>query len=289
MSYNKNKKEYVGYVYLVTCEESGKQYVGLTTTTPHKRWLQHVNDTKSINRKTCKFHNAINKYGEDSFIVEIIKSVICKTEDELRQSLIELEKKYIKKYNTYENGYNATAGGEGYGLKYGEDNPFFGHTHSAESKQKIGESSRIRNAWLSTNTKEAKKKMVETKRKNGTQWFSDKARETAKIVNSTRKQTKEEIQKRLKTIADKRKVDPNFGKTDWAPELKQKMSKSRGGKSIDQFTIDGTLIRHWDGLYEIRDVLGYDSSSICKNCKGKIKTAYGYVWKYSNDNIEKIA
>ena len=281
MSYNKKTKKYTGYIYLLTCETTGKQYIGLTTVTPYKRWLQHIADAKRLDIKTSKLHNAINKYGEDDFIIEIIKTISSTNKQELKNTLAKLEIEYIKKFNTYPNGYNMTIGGEGLKEKCGEDNPFYGHKHSEETKAKIGKASIIRKAWIPMNTEDATQKMIETKRKNGTLGFSEKARAAAKIANTGRKQSSETIAKRNKTMATKRMDDPEYGIVNWTPDLKLKVSRSRGGKSINQYNTDGSLIKQWFGLYDIKDSLGYDSSSICKCCRGHQNTAYGYKWSYA--------
>lgn len=61
----------------------------------------------SKRRSSYKIYNAINKYGSENFYVETLDDNI--PIDELDQKEIE----YIKKYNSYENGYNSTPGGDG--------------------------------------------------------------------------------------------------------------------------------------------------------------------------------
>ena len=41
-----------------------------------------------------------------------------------------------------------------------------------------------------------------------------------------------------------------------------------------------TVPKKWYGSHEIERELGYDNGYIIKCCKGYIKRAYGYVWKY---------
>lgn len=57
-----------------------------------------------------QFHQAIRKYGLDSFDFEIVAEL---TPEEYNPELLNnLEKFFIKYYNSYENGYNATEGGD---------------------------------------------------------------------------------------------------------------------------------------------------------------------------------
>ena len=51
-------------------------------------------------------------------------------------------------------------------------------------------------------------------------------------------------------------------------------------KPIVQLSLDGSVIKRWESAREIRDTLGYDPSNISSCCKGKLKTAYGSIWKF---------
>lgn len=57
-----------------------------------------------------QFHQAIRKYGIENFDFEILVEI--EKENYSSELLNNLEKFYIKKYNSFENGYNATIGGE---------------------------------------------------------------------------------------------------------------------------------------------------------------------------------
>ncbi len=48
---------------------------------------------------------------------------------------------------------------------------------------------------------------------------------------------------------------------------------------ILQFTLKGEFIKEWECISDV--ILdGFDPSNVCWCCKGKLKTAYGYIWKY---------
>lgn len=77
--------------------------------------------------------------------------------------------------------------------------------------------------------------------------------------------------------------NPNFGK-HLSKETKEKLSKAnmgKGSKSILQYTKDNEFIKEWIGAREAARILGIDSSSITKCCKGKIKSIGGFIWKYA--------
>ena len=95
----------MGFIYLVTNKINGKQYVGKTKFDINTRWIQHKSEAKRL-KPNVYFVRALNKYGCDNFTVKEIEQ--CP--DDL---LFEREKYYIKQYDTYNNGYNSTLGGEG--------------------------------------------------------------------------------------------------------------------------------------------------------------------------------
>lgn len=99
-----------GLVYKATCIETGKCYIGITITSLENRKCQHVGDA---NRgSNLHFHRAIRKYGEESFIWEILETISAGSKESLTCCLKSLEKLYIDKYNSYHNGYNSTMGGD---------------------------------------------------------------------------------------------------------------------------------------------------------------------------------
>lgn len=55
---------------------------------------------------------------------------------------------------------------------------------------------------------------------------------------------------------------------------------------VNQFTKDGRFIRTWDCINEIQNQLGYNTGHICKCCKGKLKSAYGFIWRYTDDPLQ---
>jgi uncharacterized protein YktA (UPF0223 family) len=92
------------YLYLHT-SPSKKHYVGITTILPEQRWRKNGRGYKTGSQK--KFERAIIKYGWDNFNHEILCE--CSTLEEAK----ELEIFFIKKYDSYYNGYNSTLGGDG--------------------------------------------------------------------------------------------------------------------------------------------------------------------------------
>ena len=55
----------------------------------------------------------------------------------------------------------------------------------------------------------------------------------------------------------------------------------RLSKAINQLTLSGELINTFEGIREAERITGIKNQSISQCCKGKYKTAGGYIWEYS--------
>jgi group I intron endonuclease len=102
---------FTGYIYLITNKVNNKQYVGKTLSTIQKRWNGHCNC--AMRGKCNKFYSAIRKYGKDSFTWTCLGMHNALTKKELNEILSSEEIRLIAKFNTFKEGYNSTAGGEG--------------------------------------------------------------------------------------------------------------------------------------------------------------------------------
>lgn len=66
-----------------------------------------------------------------------------------------------------------------------------------------------------------------------------------------------------------------------------------GGKfricPICQYDLTGTLLNCWDSIQAVETTLGFNNSKITAAAKGGYgrRTAYGYVWRYSNEDFNK--
>lgn len=99
----KNRK---GKIYIIKNKVNDKVYIGQTVMTLNERFKSHLKPSVCKTRGSYKLYNAINKYGAENFYCELI----CETTD--LETLNDLEMYYIDKYNSYENGYNSTRGGD---------------------------------------------------------------------------------------------------------------------------------------------------------------------------------
>lgn len=137
-----------GIIYKATLTLDNRCYIGQTTQELSKRKYRHKwNSTQNKLNSNNHFYNAINLYGFDSFIWEIIETVECKNQDDLKCTLNQLEIDYITKYNSYNLGFNSNfGGGSNLGFSFSEESrnkisiSNSGKTRTEETKLKISES-----------------------------------------------------------------------------------------------------------------------------------------------------
>lgn len=88
-----------------------KIYIGQSIDLEQRRYA-HKSSAFNKNAKdyNSQFHQAIRKYGLENFSYEVIVEI--SKEEYSKQILDDLEKYFIKYYDSYKNGYNATEGGD---------------------------------------------------------------------------------------------------------------------------------------------------------------------------------
>lgn len=94
-----------GFIYKITNNVNGKVYIGQTIQTIKERFYQHCATKCSDSVLNMAIHKAIKKYGKSNFTIEVIEEVD-------KDSLNDREKFWIEYYNSYNNGYNSTRGGQ---------------------------------------------------------------------------------------------------------------------------------------------------------------------------------
>jgi group I intron endonuclease len=107
-------------IYKATNKVNGKSYIGFDSNWPNRTY-GHKRESLKCN-SNYKFHRAIRKYGWKAFEWE----VICQSLDG-KYLLNTMEGYFIQYYDTFENGYNMTLGGDG----------TLGHIVSEDHKKKL--------------------------------------------------------------------------------------------------------------------------------------------------------
>lgn len=302
----------MGCVYRATNIITHKQYIGKTILTLQKRRHQHW---VARCKDATYFHNALNKYGQDAFVWEVLSS----NDDE--NALHELEKFYIKECNTMiPNGYNMTLGGEGVsGLIFSPE--------WRERNRKRAESLGIKVYCLETDTiynsyAEAARilnldysligQCIKGKNRHhkhyhfsnsDEQSVSELKRRCSEVADDSKRPCTEEEKRKMSIRCKGIKKPASYSeklsirmKRTFAdmPEdvLKAKMSQMSKGKLCGKSNPSArAIILEETGEYfpTISEaVQKYNlplkaGSNICSCCLGKLKSAYGFHWRYADE------
>ncbi len=138
-------------IYCIINTENSKNYIG-SSMNLYKRIYEHRRLLKLNKHYNKRLQNAWNKYGEDYFICNVIKTF----ESIEYQNLLNIETKYIEEYDSFTNGYNILKEGIGtHGVEFSE-----------ERKQKISKANkgRIAHNKGTSMSKEQKDKLKKVNR-----------------------------------------------------------------------------------------------------------------------------
>lgn len=248
----------------------GKVYIGQTLCEKRRR-KEFLN--LKVNYSGNKIDNARKKYGPENFKYEVIERKKYNEINEALNDLNYLESYYIGKYNSYEDGYNMTYGGEGVrGLVFNDevinkikhtlsnyykthDNPFKGKKHTEKTKTILREKALGRPSPF-----KGKKLSAEQKQK---------------ISERVKKQVQGE-------------KNPFYGKKH-SEQTKKKIGIANS-KPVLQIDIkSGKVLNSFVSAKEAAEYLGKKrgNSEIIKVCKKYVspigkhyKSAFGFKWEY---------
>lgn len=102
--------EHISGIYLITNLITQEKYVGQSIDVA-TRWQQHQNTAQNV-KEQAKIYQAMREYGIENFSCRLLEA--CP-----KEQLDEKEIYWIDYYDSFNNGYNMTRGGQGsYGWKY---------------------------------------------------------------------------------------------------------------------------------------------------------------------------
>jgi hypothetical protein len=92
-------------IYIIKNKINDKVYVGKTSKSIDERFKAHIKDCVKFSHR--KLYKDMIEFGCENFYIENLDTT------DNNNSASELENFYIKKYNSYHNGYNGNYGGDG--------------------------------------------------------------------------------------------------------------------------------------------------------------------------------
>lgn len=275
----------MGCIYKITNLINNKIYIGQTSQTAATRWSEHKKNFKQL-RDDMAIHKAMFKYGEKNFSFEIIEE--CDN-----NLLADRECYWIAQYNSYEEGYNSTIGGEG--APKHDYNKFLEEWNNGATLEEIGIITGADRHTIAKGLETFGITSLETKTRamgKRVQQYSldgkfiaefDSASAAARSFDTTPsniihccnhshasaynyiwKYTCDKID--IKTLVE------NYKKT------------GKGSlKEVEQYSLDGEYIQTFSSCREAaRSINAPYHVGINSCCLGRQKTAYGYKWKYKD-------
>lgn len=129
-----------GYIYEITNLVTNKSYVGQTIQRPGRYIRDHFTRALRGDCPTRALYISIRRHGRDNFTWSVL------VEASSQQELDDLEIKYVKKLNTYNDGYNMQKGGT---------NRYVGPRHTPQMKAAM--SKRMRSLWADSAYRQMRK------------------------------------------------------------------------------------------------------------------------------------
>lgn len=114
-------------IYRITCTSINKFYIG-SAVNLRKRWLRHLNELSRNIHYNAKMQRAFNKYGEASFIVEVVELVL------IPEMLTVREQYWLDKLKPFFNIAPIA------GSLLGMPSPRIGIPHTEETRKKMSQS-----------------------------------------------------------------------------------------------------------------------------------------------------
>lgn len=251
----------MGLIYIATNKVTKKQYVGQTIFTLEQRKASHLSQASRV-ANNMYFHNSIRKYGIDGFDWEVLEDGLL--DEELRDKEIF----YIKKYDTFNNGYNLTLGGEG----------CHGYKHTEEMKKYL------------SGLKVGIKASPETRRKMSVSHMGrPPTTKGMKFSDETRKKMSEAHRGRWHTEETKEKIrranlganNPRFGKPQTAEHSKRQSEAQK--QPVLQFTKDMKFVARHDSVNDAAKAVNLAGSNISPCLYNQNKLARGFIWIKEKD------
>ena len=255
----------MGYIYIIKNYINEKVYIGQTKGSIEQRFLSHIKNSKYFDNH---LYLAMRKYGTDNFFIEPIEEVAD-------EKLDEQEIYWIKYYNSYNNGYNMTIGGQG--NKRNDYQQILDAWNNGKTINQIKELFDLSDSGvisvlnkLGIPHEERRKRYGESKQICESNYFLELWNKGYGLnkISQIAHSTKSTIKKRLL----------DFG-------ISEKDIEERGialrGKAVIQKDLNDKILKIYPTASEAGRQLGLKSwSQISNCCTGRRKTAYGYKWEY---------
>ena len=272
----------MGLIYKISNDINDKIYIGLTTRTLKIRWNEHK---KYAGKNNSAIDQAIYEFGIDHFKCELLQDNIINTE------LHQAERDWIAFYDSYNNGYNLTPGGNGRSLTdiqiQSIEQLYF---IEQKSIAQICEALNLPHSTVYHRIAADSRFSVEDNRhrsKKNQYQAIDIYSGDGEYIDTCYSITQAE---KIYGINGKRAkeciVNGFLNKGYRLAYVNQPLIITTNKFTVLQFTSDGEFIAKYKGIREAGRKTNIDYTSIVKVCKGNQISAGGYLW-YKEINFDE--
>lgn len=240
-------------IYAIHNTSTNKYYIGQARDIKH-RWAQHKSRLKCGTHENKHLQASYDLYGADNFEYFVVEE--CS-----KQDMDTKEQVYICEYDSYYNGYNQDQGGAG----------CKGYKHTEEELMKMR---------LIQNPKAVLQ--LDMNLNIVAEWAS--CSHAGKTLGFSIRQIKaccnrENRQKTTRGFYFVYKEEYENNSIDWDYYLN--IHEDRPIR-VSQYDLNMRLVKIWDSVYQACKVNGYTHVQITRNCEFKSKTAYNFIWRFTD-------
>ena len=249
--------KYKGIIYKRTCIVTNKSYIGQTV----NEYLRNLN-WNNLNHSYSgnKINSARKEYGVENFTYEVLFFTMSSDLGRLSYILNTMEKYYIKKFNTYNDGYNSTLGGGNCKDKAKRDDFYKIPVVQLDlDGNYVNEFDNIALAAKSMNSAGGKSSQTILNCCEGTSYISGG-------------------------------YQWMYSSDYYSPNLENKGKYNcPNNVSINQYDLSGNYITTYSSIKEASESLNVNYSAITHCCREwknfkNVYSAYGFMWRYNTTN-----
>ena len=280
-------KEKICGIYCIENLVNHKKYIGQSVNI-YTRWGIHKSELRYNNHENPHMQSAWNKYGEENFKFYILEE--CEA-----SMLDDREIFYISYYDTYNQGYNLTIGGQGtQGKKFSKrerkeiSERLKGHEVSEETREKfrLHMTEQFNDEYFIQKYNEMmnkKKTKIKCYDKNGFLTIYDDIHSAARELNI-------EATNICKVLKGKHKTsgiytfcyeNENISKSELEKRYIKNKNTDFSKQKVEHVDENDNVIKVFNSISECSSFYNIDGSSISKVCRGKLKTTKGMRFRYA--------
>jgi len=249
--------------YLITSEDTDKQYIGITKNTLNYRLKQHFRSAK--NGSPLALHRSIRKFGLGSFSIELISDCMSESQAKEEEQRLIFERKTMAP-----SGYNMTPGGDGC------------VDLSPEARERQKESVRLRHAdpeFKERHREGCKLSYTQERKDKISRAHSGKGMHPNAMAGILEAKKTPEYREKASRVAKEKWKEPGY-KEKWVDRKKAKHIEKASRFPVRS---DGAIFSSTRSAANYMQSEGWEKAApnnICMACNGKYKTSCGYSWDW---------